>query len=452
MAVSVDGAPARGPVRLRAAALTFTDLPDPASGRGFLHLEDAVLSFAGGRIEFLVPWATYLAEGGDADAVEHLPGALMLPGFIDTHIHAPQINMMASYGRQLLDWLEQFTFPEEARYADEAYAATAIDRFFDALLAAGTTSAMVFGTVHEHTSRLLFEGALARGMSLVAGKVMTDCHVPPELSETLDEGVAASARLIADWHGRERLRYAVTPRFALTSTDAHLAASARLLQSTPGLHLQTHLAENRDEVARAAALFPDALDYVDVYARHGLCTPRSVFAHGIHLSARELDVLAANGSAIAFCPTSNLFLGSGLLDVARLRRHGVGLALATDVGAGTSFSMLRTLAEGYKVLQLQSQSWHPLEAMHAITLGNARALGLDHAQGALAPGLFADVVVLRPHATPDVTGRYAASRTLTDHLFGLMMLGDERSVLRTYVAGREVYRQPAGGECVIALA
>lgn len=439
--MTTHGANPSPPVRLRAAALTFTDLPDPATGWGYRHIEDAVLSFADGRIEFLEPWDAYLAAGGTPDGVEHLPGALMLPGFIDAHIHAPQINMMASYGRQLLDWLEQFTFPEEARYADEAYAAGAIDRFFHALLAAGTTSAMVFGTVHAHTARMLLDGALSRGMSLIAGKVMTDCHVPPALSESLDAGVDASARLIADWHGRARLRYAVTPRFALTSTDGHLAACARLLQSSPGLYLQTHLAENRQEVARIAELFPDALDYADVYARHGLCTPRSVFAHGIHLGERELDVLAASGSAIAFCPTSNLFLGSGLLDLARLRRHGVGVAVATDVGAGTSFSMLRTLAEGYKVLQLQEQSWHPLEAMHAITLGNARALGLAHEQGALAPGLFADVVVLRPHATPDVSGRYAASRTLTEHLFGLMMLGDERSVLRTYVAGREVYRQ-----------
>jgi guanine deaminase len=278
-------------------------------------------------------------------------------------------------------------------------------------------------------------------MSLIAGKVMTDRYVPPELAESLDEGVEASASLITEWHGKSRLHYAVTPRFAITSTDAQLAASGRLLRTADRLFMQTHLAENRQEVSRIAELFPDARDYVDVYARHGLCTSRSMFAHGIHLSARELDTLAGSGSAISFCPTSNLFLGSGLLDVRRLAQHGVRMAVGTDVGAGTSFSMLRTLAEGYKVMQLQGQSWHPLQALHAATLGNARALGLDHEQGSLTPGCHADLVVLRPHGTPDVSGRFAASRTLTDQLFGLMMLGDERSVLRTYVGGRLLHQR-----------
>lgn len=422
--------------RLRASALTFTDQPDPDTGRGWRFIDDAILSVADGRILHLASWDEWRAGGGTLSGVEHLPDALILPGFIDAHIHAPQINMIASYGRQLLDWLTQFTFPEEARFADRDYAEAAIERFFAALLAAGTTSAMVFGTVHAHTTELLFAGAARRGMSLLAGKVMTDRHVPPALSESLPESVAATRRLIETWHGRHRLRYALTPRFAMTSTPAHLAATEALLRATPGLYLQTHLAENRIEVEETRKLFPTRLDYVDVYARAGLCTERSIFAHGIHLGARELDVLAETGSAIAFCPTSNLFLGSGLLDLARLDRHGVRVAVATDVGAGTSFSLLRTLAEGYKVLQLQGQSWHPLQALYAVTLGNARALGLAHEQGALKAGHYADVVVLRPHATPDVAGRFAASRTVHDRLFALMMLGDERNVLRTYVAGQ----------------
>ncbi|MGA1674802.1 MAG: guanine deaminase [Pseudomonadales bacterium] len=427
--------------RLRASALTFTDAPDLVSGRGFRFFEDAVISVVGQRIEHVDSWSQWCAGGGDTEGVEHLPEALVLPGFIDAHIHAPQINMIASYGRQLLDWLTQFTFPEEARFADPRYAEAAVDRFFGALLAAGTTSAMVFGTVHAHTADLLFSGAQRRGMSLIAGKVMTDRNVPPALTESLSESIGLTRDLIARWHGQSRLRYALTPRFAITSTPDHLNATGNLLRETPDLYLQTHLAENLSEVEATKRLYPERRDYVDVYAQAGLCSPRSIFAHGIHLGARELDALAETGSAIAFCPTSNLFLGSGLLDISRLRRHGVGLAVATDVGAGTSFSMLRTLAEGYKVSQLLGQSWHPLEAFHAITLGNARVLGLGHEVGALLPGYFADLVVLRAHSSPDVQGRFSASRDLADRLFALLMLGDERNVVRTYVGGQLLHRR-----------
>ena len=435
---------ADGDLRLRASVLDFTDVPSPERESGWTYHDDALLVARAGRIEQVVPWTEWIAGGGRADTVEHLPGALILPGFIDAHVHAPQINMMASYGRQLLDWLEQYTFPEEIRYADPAYAALNVDRFFDTLLASGTTTAMAFATVHEHTATMLFEGALKRHMCLIAGKVLTDRHVPSGLSETLQDGIERSRRLIGRWHNVSRLRYALTPRFAITSTDEHLAATGQLLQQTEGLYLQTHLAENRDEVRQIAALFPQAVDYVDVYQRHGLCGPRSVFAHGIHLSDRELGQLAATGSVIAFCPTSNLFLGSGLLDVERLRRHGVGMAVATDVGAGTSFSLLRTVAEGYKVMQLQGQSWNPLQALHAITLGNARALGLDHEIGSLRQGKWADLVVLDAGTSPLVAARLAGCRSLTERLFVLMMLGDEHNVLRTYVAGSQLYRRTQG--------
>lgn len=436
-------------LRLRASVLTFTDVPGPDGQSGWVYHDDALLTSRDGLIESVVPWAALVRNGGAPDRVEHLAGALIMPGFIDAHIHAPQINMIASFGRQLLDWLMQFTFPEEARYADAAYAATNIERFFDTLLANGTTCAMVFATVHEHTAEMLFEGALRRRMCLIAGKVLTDRNVPSALDEPPEAGLEASVRLIERWHDRDRLRYALTPRFAITSTPGHLAATGRLLESKAGLYLQTHLAENRLEVKQTRELFPDALDYVDVYHQHGLCGPRSVFAHGIHLSDRELDQLAQTRSVIAFCPTSNLFLGSGLLDVARLRRHDVPMAVATDVGGGTSFSMLRTLSEGYKVMQLQGQSWHPLEALYSITLGNARALGLDHEIGSLVPGKFADLVVLEPTASPQLEKRLEKrpgetltdSRSLTDHLFALMMLGDDRNIARTYVAGRLVYQR-----------
>lgn len=424
---------------LRASALTFTDVPDPAGGGGYRYLADAVLTFRDGRISALLSADDFSSSGGDLARCEHFPGALMLPGFIDAHVHAPQLGVMASYGEQLLDWLKNSTYPEEARFADEAYAGLQMERFLHALLAHGTTAAMVFSTVHTHAADALFEAAAGRNMCLIGGKVITDRNVPDALSETVDEGLQASRGLIERWHGRGRLHYAVTPRFAITSTAAHLRLAGELLAAHPDVYLQTHLSENLLEVRETGALFPQAKDYVDVYDRHGLCGPRSVFAHGIHLTERELDVLAARGSTIAFCPTSNLFLGSGLLDVARLRKHGVCLAVATDVGAGTSLSMLSTLAEGYKVLQLQGQSWHPLEALYSITLGNARALHLEAEIGSLCPGKVADLVVIDPSRSPLLAARLESCESVEERLFAMIMLGDDRIIRRTYVAGETLF-------------
>lgn len=427
---------------LRAAALHFTDAPDIDTGAGVSYLEDAVLVMSDGRIRSCMPAGAFAARGGDLERCEHLPGALMMPGFIDAHVHAPQLNVMASYGEQLLDWLQNYTFPEECRFADPTYAARESARFLDALLAHGTTSALVFATVHEVAAEALFEAAEARNLRLIAGKVLTDRNVPAGLDESLDDGMAASARLIERWHGRGRLSYALTPRFAITSTADQLARVGELMGARPDLYLQTHLSENPQEIEETLELFPQAEDYVDVYDRHGLCGPRSVFAHGIHLSEREVNRLAECGSRIAFCPTSNLFLGSGLLDLRRLERHGVPLALATDVGGGTSLSLLRTMGEGYKVLQLQGHSWHPLEAFYLATLGNARALQIDHHVGSLEPGKEADVVILEPGRLPLLAERLASCRTITERLFALMTLGDERLVARSYVAGRALYHAP----------
>lgn len=424
---------------LRASALTFTDVPDPARGRGYRYLHDAVLVCSEGRISALLSADDFSKAGGDLARCEHFPGALMLPGFIDAHVHAPQLRVMASYGRQLLDWLENYTFPEEARFADPAYAAQQMDRFVQTLLAHGTTAAMVVSTVHTHAANALFEAASRRNMCLIGGKVITDRNVPAALSESLDDSLEATLELIERWHGEGRLHYAVTPRFAITSTAAQLRRTGDLLSAHPDVYLQTHLSENLLEVKETGVLFPQALDYVDVYDRHGLCGPRSVFAHGIHLNERELDVLAARGSTIAFCPTSNLFLGSGLLDVARLLRHGVSLAVATDVGAGTSVSMLSTLAEGYKVLQLQGQTWHPLEALYSITLGNARALQLEAHIGSLDPGKDADLVIIDPSRSSLLAARLESCESIEERLFAMIMLGDDRIIRRTYVAGVLVF-------------
>jgi guanine deaminase len=428
---------------LRASALTFTDAPDPTSGRGYRYLSDAVLTFSDGRISALVSADDFSQTGGDLTRCEHFPGGLMLPGFIDAHVHAPQLGVMASYGRQLLGWLENYTFPAEARFADESYADRQMERFLQALFAHGTTAAMVFSTVHTHAADALFEAAARRNMCLIGGKVITDRNVPAVLSETLDEGSRATRDLIERWHGEGRLRYAVTPRFAITSTSAQLRLAGEMLSAYPDVYLQTHLSENLLEVEETGSLFPEATDYVDVYDRHGLCGPRSVFAHGIHLSERELDVLAARGCTVAFCPTSNLFLGSGLLDVARLRRHGVAMAVATDVGAGTSVSMLSTLAEGYKVLQLQGQSWHPLQALYSITLGNARALQLDAHIGSLCPGKDADLVIIDPSRSFLLAARLESCASIEERLFAMIMLGDDRIIRRTYVAGVPVFDSPA---------
>ena len=426
---------------LRAAALSFR-AGDGRPKDNFDYLADAVLVMADGHIRSLQSAPDFVAGAGNLDHCEDLRPGLMVPGFIDAHIHASQMDIVASYGTQLLDWLERYAFPGEQAFASRDHAAAQSERFLDTLFAHGTTTALAFTTVHPVAADCLFAAAQRRGARLIAGKVLMDRNAPDTLRDS-GTGSADSARLIERWHGCGRLLYAVTPRFAITSTPAQLAAAGALLERYPGTYLHTHLAENRAEIDATLALYPEAGDYVDVYQRFGLVTERSVFAHGIHLGDDELTRLAAAGAAIAFCPSSNLFLGSGLLDLARLERHRVTTAVATDVGAGTSFSMLSTVADGYKVAQLGGRSWHPLEAFHAITLGNASALGLADRIGRLAPGYEADVVVL---GTPDHTTlgqRLARTDDLEERLFAYAMLGDERAVARTYVDGRLAYRNPA---------
>ena len=427
---------------IRGTLVSFSAAPAQRGADAVQHIEDGVLALNRGRIEFAASAADFVAQGGNLDACEDLRPAVILPGFIDAHVHFPQVDIIASFGTQLMDWLERYAFPAEAAFADADFAAARAERFLELSFAHGTTSALVFTTGHEVATEALFRAAESRGARLIAGQVLADRNVPPALLDDAD-AIATSARLIERWHGVGRLGYAVTPRFAITSSAAQLSAAGTLLERYPGVLLHTHLSENAAEIERLRTLFPAALDYVDVYERHGLVGERSVFAHGVHLCERERRRLAERGAAVVFCPSSNLFLGSGLCDLAALQGAGVRLAVGSDVGAGTSLSMLKTLADGYRVCQLKGQSWHPLDAFHAITLGNAIALGVDDRIGRLAPGFEADVVVLEPSANPALARRLAQADTLAERLFAYMMLGDERDVERTYVAGQRVWQRGA---------
>jgi guanine deaminase len=423
----------------RAELLTVPHDPATAGREAVRYHADGLLVVEGGLVVARGDYAL-LAPRFPGLAVETLPG-LVVPGFIDTHVHYPQVDRIAAHGEQLLEWLNRHIFPAEAAFADRAHADATAAFFLEELLRHGTTSALVFATVHAHSVDALFEAALARNMRIISGKVLMDLG-PEELRDTPEASRADSEALIARWRGRGRLGYAVTPRFALTSSDAQLETAGALLHDHPHALLHTHLAENRLELAAVAERFADSADYLDAYDRFGLVGPRSVFAHGIHLEERALGRMAETGAGIAFCPSSNLFLGSGLFDLARVANHGVTVGIGTDVGAGTSFSILETLGEAYKVCQMRDTSLEPLRALYLATAGGARLLGLSDRIGALEPGQEADFVVLDSAATP-LLARRTAGVTLSERLFALQILGDDRAIHSTYVAGRAAHRRDA---------
>ncbi|MEH0167324.1 guanine deaminase [Roseateles microcysteis] len=363
-------------------------------------------------------------------------GRMILPGFIDTHVHCPQLDVIASYGSELLDWLNRYTFPAERRYADPAVAQAGAERFLDALLAHGTTSAVVFPTVHKGSAEALFESARARGMRLVAGKVLMDRHAPDGLRDDVAQAERDCIDLISRFHGKDRLAYAVTVRFAPTSTPEQLAMAGALCKADPTLYMQTHVAENRAEVEWVAKLFPHARSYLDVYAREGLLHPRAVLAHGIWLDEADRRVLAETGAQVAFCPSSNLFLGSGLFDWPAARQAGFRVSAASDVGGGTSLSMQRTLADGYKVQALNGQRLSAWVALHAATRGAAEALGLGAEIGSFDVGSVADVCVWDWAQGPVAQVRDALARTPHERVFAWLTLSDERNLRAAYVAGQ----------------
>lgn len=373
--------------------------------------------------------------------VELLQG-LVVPGFVDAHVHYPQTDRIASYGEQLLDWLDKHIFPAEKAFADRAHADAVAAFFLDELLRNGTTSALVYPTVHEGSVDALFEAACARRMRIVSGKVLMDLG-PEGLRDTVASGRAQSEALIRRWRGRGRLGYAVTPRFALASSDEQLADAGALLADHPEVLMHTHLAENVHEVAAVAARFPAHIDYLDVYDRFGLVTPRSVFAHGIHLDDRSCGRLHQSGAGIAVCPSSNLFLGSGHFDFGQADRHALRLGLGTDVGAGTSFSLLRTAGLAYQAALAREDRLDPFRALYLATAGSADLLRIADRLGALEVGQEADFVVLDPAATP-LLARRTAGADLATRLFALQILGDDRAVARTYVLGEKAWQRAQG--------
>ena len=421
----------------RASILHF--LADPREKReaAVEYFEDGLLLVENGRVSKVgnaVQLLTMLPA--DTDVVDYR-GKLILPGFVDTHIHFAQADIIAAHGSQVLEWLERYTFPVERQFADPDHAAAGAEFSVGEMLRNGTTTSMMFATVHHASVDAIFHAAQIRGMCMIAGKVLMDRNCPDALCEPAETGFEASQALIRDWHNRPgtRLRYAVTPRFAPTSTERQLELSARLLDEHAGVYLQTHLAENRHECAWVRELFPWSNSYLDVYDHYGLVRPRSVFAHCIHLTDADRQLMAKKGAAMSFCPTSNLFLGSGLFNADSARSYQVRVGLGTDVGGGTSFSLLRTLHEAYKVLQLQGQAMDAFQGLYQITLGGAQALDLDGEVGNFAPDKFADFVVLDQAATPLIARRIGMAETLAEKLFVMMMMGDEHLVAATYVQG-----------------
>lgn len=400
------------------------------------HEPDGLLVVEGGIIVARGAYAD-LAPLHPGIAVERLAG-LIVPGFIDAHVHYPQMDRIASHGEQLLDWLDRHIFPAEKAFADRTHADLVAGLFLDELLRNGTTSALVFPTVHAHSVDALFDAALARNMRIISGKVLMDLG-PEGLADTAETARADSEALIGRWRGKGRLGYAVTPRFALTSSDAQLHVAGALLADHPDVLLHTHLAENQRECAAVAARFPEAADYLDAYDRFGLVGSRSVFAHGVHLPDRACARMRESGAGIAVCPTSNLFLGSGFFDFAQAARHGLTLGLGTDVGAGTSFSMLHTAGVAYQAGLMRGHRLDPFRALYLATAGSAALLHIDDKVGGLLPGQEADFVVLDPAATP-LLARRTAGAGLAERLFALQILGDDRAVVATYVLGARAAR------------
>ena len=413
-------------------------IADPGEGAdpsALEYFEDGLLIVENGVVAEAGDAATLMPQLSDDVAVTDFSGKIIVPGFIDCHVHFPQLDIIASYGEQLLDWLNRYAYPAEARFADEAYAREIANVFLDELLRNGTTTALVFGTVHAHSADAILEAAESRGMRLIAGKVLMDINCPEALQDTAESAYADSKTLIERWHGKGRLGYAITPRFALTSSEEQLAAAGQLASEYPDVWIHTHLAENKAEVEEIARQFPESRSYLDVYDQHGLLRERAVFAHCLHMDNEDRSCMAAKGGAAAFCPTSNLFLGSGLFDLRAMRTANVRVGLGTDVGGGTSLSLLRTASEAYKVLHLQDQALPATRALYLATLGAAEALYLDDKVGNFEPGKEADFVVLDPAGSSLSERRTRVATSIEEVLFAITMLADDRNIAATYVAG-----------------
>ena len=433
----------RGRHAYRAALLHALDDPSRAPGAVAYH-PDGLLVVEDGHVAACGDFAALAPALPPETPVEAFTDALITPGFIDAHVHAPQIDVIGAWGATLMEWLEAHVFPAELAFADRAHADAEAKVFLRELLRHGTTSALVFGTVHKGSVEALFEAALKEDMRLIAGKVLMDRGAPAGLLDTVETGRTDSESLIRRWRGRGRLGYAITPRFAPTSTDAQLAMAGELAAAHHDVLIHTHMAENHGEIARVAELFPDDRDYLAVYERFGLVGPRTVLAHCVHASDDMFARMAGAGAHAAFCPSSNLMLGSGLFNLKRACACRVGVALATDIGAGASFSMLDMAAEAYRIGHLRGDALDPLHAFYLATLAGARALRIDDHVGNLLPGKEADFLVLDLACDPTLARRTRAAATLSEKLAVLMTLGHDRAVRRTYLMGRIAHDRDAG--------
>lgn len=422
----------------RGEILHLTSNPVTEGQQSIEYFDDGILLIQGGQIVAIGPAKSLLVDLPEDLELHTHQDALIIPGLVDTHLHYPQTNIIASHGKQLLDWLNTYTFPEEGKFGDSEYANQIAAFFLDELIRNGTTSAAVFGTVHPESIEAFFEQADIRNMRMIAGKVMMDRNAPTYLCDTAESSYKDTRSLIKKWHNKNRLSYAVTPRFAPTSTDAQLRTAERLLKEFPDVYMQTHVAENTDECAWVQSLFPDQKSYLDVYDHYGLLGKRSILAHGIYLGETDWQRLGETESAISFCPLSNLFIGSGLFEYQKAVDNNVKVGLGTDVGGGDSFSLFRTLNEAYKVQQLNKYDLDPFVALYLATLGGATALDQQHNIGNFLPGKEADFIVLDYNATPLLSRRLKAAGSLHERLFALLMLGDDRLVRETWVMGTEM--------------
>jgi guanine deaminase len=424
---------------LRGRLLRFAGDPfEIGAEAALVYDEDGALAMRGGTVVDIGSAPMVLADHPDAD-VTQCGENLIAPGFVDCHLHYPQTAVIASYGAQLLEWLNTYTFPEESRFGDPDYAQAAAGAFFDQQLRNGTTTACSFCTIHPQSVDAYFTEAARRGVRAVGGKVMMDRNAPAALCDTAQSGYDQSRALADKWHGAGRALYAVTPRFAPTSSAAQLEAVGALWAELPDCAMQTHLSENHAEIAWVGELFPGCPDYLGIYEKYGLLGPRAIFGHAIHLTPREIDRLAESGASVAHCPTSNQFLGSGECDVAGLMQRGVAVGLATDVGGGSSFSMFQTMKAAYEVAQRRAVSLSPVHLWWLATQGAARALGIDGKVGNLAVGMEADAVVIDLGSTPLIRHRMARAGTIAETMFTQIVLADDRAVKTTISSGKVVY-------------
>ncbi|TCD23346.1 guanine deaminase [Lelliottia amnigena] len=428
---------------IRGPVLTFTGDPfKQAPDEVMVYEPDGIVAFGGGKITHFGPAEVIEKQlPPDIEITNYGPDSLISAGFLDSHVHFPQTPMIGAFGEQLLDWLNTYTFPMERRYADKTFASAVAKMFLNECLKNGITTSCVYCTVYPQSVDALFEEADRLGMRIAGGKVMMDRNAPDYLLDTAQTSYEESKVLIEKWHGHNRIMYAITPRFAPTSSPEQLAVAGALWDEYPDCYMQTHIAENLEEIEWVKSLFPERKGYLDVYDHYGLCRPRAVFGHGIHLTEDELCTMHQTGSAIAHCPTSNFFLGSGFFNARRAMQEErpVRVGIGTDLGAGTSFSMLTTLNEAYKAAQLNDYALTAAQAYYMATRGTAHAMYIDDKVGSIAPGMEADIVVLDMKSTPIIDYRMQFVKDIHEALFVQMTLGDDRAIQATYIAGIKRY-------------